>query len=154
MIERTLDAPIELVWSMWTDPEHFAAWYGPDGASIPEAEMDVRVGGARRVAMQVSTPGGMAQMWFTGEYRQVEAPERLGYTESMADEHGTVLQPADLGMPADHPTVTEITVELRDLGGRTILLVTHAGIPADSPGASGWNMALDKLIVHLETVSA
>lgn len=34
VIERTFDAPPELVWQMWTDPEHFKAWYGPMGASI------------------------------------------------------------------------------------------------------------------------
>ncbi|NNL46780.1 MAG: SRPBCC domain-containing protein, partial [Acidimicrobiia bacterium] len=49
MIERTLDAPVELVWQMWTDADHFAAWYGPMGATIPKAEMDVRVGGRRLI---------------------------------------------------------------------------------------------------------
>jgi len=47
VIERTLDAPVEMVWKLWTESEHFAAWYGPQGASIPTAEMDVRVGGTR-----------------------------------------------------------------------------------------------------------
>ena len=44
-IERTFDAPIDLIWAMWTEPDHFANWYGPMGATIPKAEMDVRVGG-------------------------------------------------------------------------------------------------------------
>src|SRR5688572_11246645 len=35
VIERSFDAPVELIWQMWTDPEHVAAWYGPDGASVP-----------------------------------------------------------------------------------------------------------------------
>jgi uncharacterized protein YndB with AHSA1/START domain len=35
VIERTFDAPVGLIWQMWTDPDHFAAWYGPDGATIP-----------------------------------------------------------------------------------------------------------------------
>ena len=48
-IERTFDAPAELVWRMWTDPGHFSAWYGPTGATIPVATMDVRVGGRRLV---------------------------------------------------------------------------------------------------------
>ena len=47
-IERIFDAPIDLVWSMWAEAEHFASWYGPAGASIPTAEMDVTVGGRRR----------------------------------------------------------------------------------------------------------
>jgi uncharacterized protein YndB with AHSA1/START domain len=48
-IERSFDAPVDLIWRMWTDADHFAAWYGPDGATIPVAKMDVRVGGSRLV---------------------------------------------------------------------------------------------------------
>ena len=45
VIERVVDAPPEFVWQLWTEPEHFMAWYGPTGATIPVAKMDVRVGG-------------------------------------------------------------------------------------------------------------
>lgn len=153
VIERTLDAPTELIWRMWTEPEHFAAWYGPDGASIPVAKMDLRVGGSRHVCMQVDTPRGAMTMWFTGEYLEIVENKRLVYTESMSDEHGNVLSPADLGMPAGHPTTTEIRVDLDDVGGRTRMVMTHAGIPADSPGAAGWVMALDKLANRLTALS-
>ena len=153
VIERTLDAPADLVWRMWTQPEHFAAWYGPEGATIPVSEIDLQVGGRRLVCMEMTTPNGPMQMWFTGEYREIVEHERLVYTESMADEHGNVLKPADLGMPEGHPETTEITVELEDLGGKTRMVMTHAGVPADSPGATGWNMALDKLTAHLAAQS-
>ena len=153
VIERSFDAPTDLIWQMWTDPEHFKAWYGPDGASIPVARMDVRVGGSRLVCMEMETPGGLMQMWFTGEYREVVENERLVYTESLSDENGTVLSPSDMGMPAGHPTTTEVIVELEDVAGRTKMVMTHAGIPADSPGAAGWTMALDKLAAHVESES-
>ena len=149
VIERVFDAPAELVWKMWTEAEHFAAWYGPTGATIPVAKMDVRVGGSRLVCMQMQTPNGPMQMWFTGAYREVVDHRRLVYTESMSDEHGNILAPTQMGIPEDHPTTTEITVELDDLGDRTKMVMTHAGIPADSPGAMGWNMALDKLTTYL-----
>jgi uncharacterized protein YndB with AHSA1/START domain len=149
VIERTFDAPVARVWQLWTEPEHFAAWYGPDGATTPIAEMDVRVGGKRLVCMEVQTPGGARRMWFTGEYREVVEGARLVYTESMADEHGNVLSPPDAGMPSDHPTTTVITVELAAVDGRTHMVMTHAGIPAGSPGAAGWSMAFDKLAAHL-----
>jgi uncharacterized protein YndB with AHSA1/START domain len=149
VIERSFDAPPALIWRMWTDPEHFKAWYGPDGASIPVAKMDVRVGGTRLVGMEVRTPDGVMQMWFTGEYRAVVENERLVYTESMSDEHGNVVSPAEMGMPEGHPTTTEVRVELEDLGGRTKMVMTHTGIPADSPGAAGWAMAFDKLAAHV-----
>ena len=145
VIERSFDAPIDLIWQMWTDQEHFAAWYGPTGARIPVATMDVRVGGSRLVCMEMTTPNGDMQMWFTGEYREVTPPVRLVYTESMCDAEGTILTPAQTGMPDGHPTTTEITVELTDDGGRTRVVLTHAGVPAGSPGEAGWQMALDKL---------
>ena len=153
-IERIFDAPIDLIWQMWSDPQHFAAWYGPDGASIPVAKMDVRVGGTRLVCMEVQTPGGPTQMWFTGEYREVVENERLVYTESMSDENGNVLSPSDMGMPAGHPTTTEVRVELEDVGGRTKMVMTHAGIPSESPGAAGWTMALDTLAAHVRQMIA
>jgi uncharacterized protein YndB with AHSA1/START domain len=149
VIERTLDAPADVVWQMWTRPEHFAAWYGPTGATIPVARMDVRVGGTRLVCLEMATPNGTMSMWFTGEYREVVENKRLLYTESMSDADGNVLSPSDLGMPEGHPTTTEVLVELDDLGGRTKMVMTHIGIPEGSPGAAGWTMALDKLVALL-----
>jgi len=154
MIERSFDAPVDLIWQMWTDPEHFKAWYGPDGATIPVAKMDVRVGGTRLVCMEVQSPGGPMQMWFTGEYREVVHNERLVYTESMSDENGNVSSSPDMGMPEGHPTTTEVRVALEDVGGRTKMVMTHAGIPGDSPGAAGWAMTLDKLATHVRQMTA
>jgi uncharacterized protein YndB with AHSA1/START domain len=150
-IERMVNAPVDLVWRLWTEPAHFAQWYGPDGATVDVEEMDVRVGGNRFVAMQVETPARPRRMWFTGEHREVVVGRRLVYTEAIADEHGTVLTPAQMGMPDDHPVTTEITVELEDVAGRTRVVLTHLGVPADSPGAAGWTMAFDKLAQLAET---
>jgi uncharacterized protein YndB with AHSA1/START domain len=148
-LERVLDAPIDLVWQMWTDPEHFAAWYGPTGASVPVIETNLTVGGTRHFCIEMQTPDGQSRMWFVGEYRVIDPPTRLVYTESMSDPDGNRVSPETMGMPDGHPEVTEVTVELTDADGRTRMVMTHAGIPADSPGAMGWNMALDKLEAHL-----
>lgn len=144
-IERTFDAPIDLIWSMWTESEHFANWYGPMGARIPVAEMDVRVGGRRRIAMEMETPNGAMQMNFVGEYREIDPKTRLVYTESMADADGNVMTPEQMGMPPGSAMETSIIVELEDQNGRTAMVMTHVGVPADSPGGQGWNMAIDKL---------
>ncbi len=154
VIERSFDAPTGLIWQMWTEPEHFKAWYGPGGAIVPVAKMDVRVGGARLVCMEMKTPDGPMQMWFTGEYREIVRNKRLVYTESMSDEDGNVLSPSDMGMPEEHPATTEVIVELEDVAGRTKMVMTHAGIPEDSPGAAGWAMAFDKLAAYVEEQSA
>lgn len=149
VIERSFAAPVELIWQMWTDPEHFSAWYGPEGATIPVAKMDVRVGGTRLVCMEAPTPGGPIRMWFTGEHREVSEPTRLVYTESICDEDGNVLDPSALGMPEGHPTTTEVRVELSEVDGHTRMVMTHVGVPSDSPGAAGWTMAFDKLAAHV-----
>ncbi len=154
VIERSFDASAAVIWKMWTEPEHFKAWYGPAGATIPVAKLDVRVGGVRLVCMEMDTPGGPMQMWFTGEFQEVVEHQRLVYTESMSDEHGNVVSPSEAGMPDGHPTTTTVTVELEDVGGRTTMVMTHAGVPADSPGASGWTMAFDKLAAIVQAQTA
>ncbi len=130
-IERTFDAPIDLIWSMWTQAERFANWYGPTGATIPTANMDVRVGGHRHIAMEIETPNGPMQMYFVGEYREVEPKTRLVYTEAIADADGNTMPAEQMGMPAGTPTETSIVVELEDLGDRTKMVMTHIGVPAD-----------------------
>ena len=149
VIERSFDAPVNLIWKMWTDPEHFKAWYGPTDANIPVAKMDVRVGGTRLVCMEVQTPDGPLQMWFTGEYREVIENKRLVYTESMADENGNIPSPADMGTPETHPITTEVCIELDEIGGCTKMVMTHLGVPTDSAGAAGWAMAIDKLAAYV-----
>lgn len=144
-IERTFDAPIDLIWAMWTEAEHFANWYGPMGATIPSADMDVRVGGRRRIAMEMDTPNGPMQMYFVGEYREIAPKTRLVYTETMADADGNAMTAEQMGMPAGVPVETSIIVELEDLGARTKMTLTHVGVPADSPGGQGWAMAIDKM---------
>ena len=76
--------------------------------------------------------------------------ERLVYTESMSDKNGNVSSPSEMGVPAGHPMTTEVRVELEDVGGRTKMVMNHAGVPGDSPCAAGWAMALDKLVAHVQ----
>jgi len=151
VIERTFNAPVAFIWQLWTEAEAFQKWYGPQGATVPVAHMDVRVGGKRLICMEMRRPDRTMKMWFTGEYKEVIPNTRLVYTDSMADEDGNVVSPAAMGMPDDHPATTEVTVQLEDLGGRTKMVMIHAGVPADSGGAGGWNMAFDKMAEHIES---
>src|SRR5207253_6411282 len=128
-------------------------WFGPTVATIPVAKMDVRVGGSRLVCMEVQTPAGRRSMWFAGEYLQVVANQLLVYTEFISDENGNVVSPSETGMSDGHPTTTEVRVELEQLAGVTKMVMTHVGIPSDSPGAAGWSMALDKLAARVATGS-
>jgi uncharacterized protein YndB with AHSA1/START domain len=150
VIERIFDAPVDLIWQMWTQPEHFKKWYGPKGFTVPVAEMDMRVGGKRLVCM--ASPDGSMKMWTTGEYMEVVPNERLVYTDSPADENGDVVSPSAMGMPEGYPATTEVTILFEDIGGRTKMVMTHAGVPAGSGANAGWEQAFAKMADHIETV--
>ncbi len=148
-IEREFDAPIETIWNMWTDPTLFKAWYGPHGMSIPVAEMNVTVGGKRKICMEMTSPERSMKMWFTGIYKEVTRPHRLVYTESMCDEDGKLISPQSMGMPDDFPDITEVIVELSESDGKTLMIMVHVGVEAGTAGAGGWNQAFDKLAEYL-----
>lgn len=148
-IEREFDAPLDLVWQLWTDPELFKQWYGPNGMAVPVAEMDVKVGGTRKVCMSMQTPERSMTMWFTGVYKEVNAPHRLIYTESMCDEDGTIIPPQQMGMPEGFPDITEVIVDLSEVDGKTKMILVHVGVEAGTAGAGGWNQAFDKLATLL-----
>ena len=148
VVERIFNAPVDVIWQMWTQPEHFKSWYGPKGFTVPVAEMDVRVGGKHLFCME--SPDGSMKMWSTGEYTEIIPNERLVYTDSMADENGNVVSPAAMRMPEGYPETTEVTVLLEDLGGRTKMVMTHAGVPAGAK--DGWEQAFAKMADHIETV--
>ena len=150
VIERTFNAPVSVIWQLWTEPEHFKKWYGPRGFTVPVAKLDLRVGGKRLICM--ASPDGSMKMWTTGEYLDIVPIERLVYTESHSDENGNVVSPSAMGMPDGHPATTEVTVLLENLGGRTKMVMTHAGMAADSGAGGGWNQAFDKLADYVETV--
>lgn len=144
-IERVFDAPIDAVWAMWTDPEMFKTWYGPMGMSVPVAEMDVRVGGTRKISMEMISPERTMTMWFTGVYKETSAPTRLVYTESMCDADGNLIPPSAMGMPEGHPDITEVIVELHEDGGKTHMTMVHVGVVAGTAGDAGWGQAIDKM---------
>ena len=149
VLERIFDAPVELIWQMWTDPEHFKNWYGPTGFTVPVAEMDMRVGGKHLVCM--ASPDGSMKMWTTGTYTEIIPNQRLVYTDSPADENGNQVSPSSLGMPDGYPATTQVTVILEDLGGRTKMTVQHAGMPAESGAGAGWEQAFDKLADYVQS---
>lgn len=154
VVERTFDAPAGVIWQMWTQPELFKTWYGPEGFSVPVAEMDVRVGGKHLFCMERQTPNGSMKMWSTGEYIEVIPNKRLVYTDSMADENGNMVSPTAYGMNDDYPATTEVTVVLEEQDGRTRMVMTHAGLPNGGQGAGGgWEQAFAKLAAQIETLT-
>jgi uncharacterized protein YndB with AHSA1/START domain len=52
VLERTIDAPIDLVWAAYTNPEHVKRWFAPRPFEITECELDLKPGGIFRIRMQ------------------------------------------------------------------------------------------------------
>lgn len=147
-VERIFDAPRELVWKAWTDPKHFMQWWGPQGFTSPLSEIDLRVGGKYHLGM--TSPDGR-DMYNMGVYTEITPPERLVFTQSMADEHGNAVSPASFGMN-DMPDETEVIVTLEDIDGKTKLTLQQIGFPKSEMtehAGQGWSQALDKLAVTL-----
>lgn len=82
-ISRRFDAPRDLVWRAFTEPEHLIRWWGPDGFTNTFHEIDVRPGGVWRFIMHA--PDGTDYDNFV-RFLEVVPPERLAFDQgSSAD---------------------------------------------------------------------
>lgn len=145
VITRVFDAPRELVFKAWTEPERFKRWWGPKDFTCPFCEIDLRVGGKYLFCMR-SADG--KDFWSTGVYRQIVAPERLVFTDSFADPQGNVVPATHYGMGADVALEMLVTVTLVEHGGKTTMTLRHAGLPSGTMTdmtQAGWNESFDKL---------
>lgn len=145
LITRIFDAPRELVWKAWTDPEHFKLWWGPKDFTCPFCEMDLRVGGKYLNCMR--SPEGR-DYWTTGVYKEIVPLERFVYTDSSADAEGNAVPATDYGMSPDFPLETLVTVTFEDDQGKTKMTLTHVGMPVgetSEQAGAGWNESFDKL---------
>jgi uncharacterized protein YndB with AHSA1/START domain len=150
VITRIFDAPRELVWKAWTDPQHFKRWWGPKDFTCPFCEMDLRVGGKYLNCMR--SPEGR-DYWSTGVYREIIPMERIVFTDSFADEKGNIVPATYYGMSADFPLEMLVTVTFAEHEGKTKLTLKHSGLPTgrDGEGAQqGWNESFDKLAESLK----
>ncbi len=141
-VTRVFDAPRELVWKTWTEPEHFAHWFGTPPLTTPveEISMDVRPGG-KWAATMVHEEDPTNRLPFRGRYAEVVEPERL----VMIFEDVT---------NNDNPNVETLTVTFTDLGdGRTEIVANQAGhMPEEEYGEplqSGYGGFFDRLEAHL-----
>jgi uncharacterized protein YndB with AHSA1/START domain len=87
VITRTFDAPRELVFKAWTDPEHLQHWWGPKGFTFGVAKFDFRPGGIFHYSMR--SPDGH-EMWGKFVYREIVAPEKIVFVNSFSDEKGNI----------------------------------------------------------------
>src|SRR3954452_6157245 len=133
-IDRTFDAPRELVWSAWTDPAQLAEWWGPDQFHTPldSVDIDLRPGGHFHLSM-IQTDNG------------TEYPVRFQVVEVVEHELLVLFSPAqpELGLNTD----TTTRIEFADEGGKTRMKLKdgpYEGNFADMT-TQGWNQMFGKL---------
>jgi uncharacterized protein YndB with AHSA1/START domain len=131
-MHRVLPAPRAVVYEAMTNPRELAKWWGPNGFSCPEVEIDPRVGGGYRIAMQ---PPEGDPFHLHGEFREVDPPSRLAYT--------FIWDPPD---PDDRETVAELSLE--DRGHQTEVVFTQGEFATEERRAlhdGGWSDSFEKL---------
>lgn len=137
-IERLFDAPREMVFEVWTKPEHQVHWMGPKGFAAPSCEIDFRVGGAYRTC--IVDPTGVAY-WMRGEYREIVVPERIVFTFAWEEE-------------GERGIENLITLRFTEEGLQTRLAFHQApfhSIEERDGHHGGWTECFDRLAAYLET---
>lgn len=139
LIERIFDAPRELVFRVWTRPEHLMKWWGPKTFEPIGVEQDFRVGGTYRYGMR--SPEGR-EIWKTGVYQEIVPNERIVMTFRWEDGAWGV------------DNIVIVTL-LAMASGRTMFRFHQAPfktLEARDSHVGGWTSLLEKLAVYLETV--
>jgi uncharacterized protein YndB with AHSA1/START domain len=129
---RALRAPSSVVFRALTQPAELAKWWGPSGFTAPSVEVDLRVGGGYRIAMQ--PPEGDV-FYLSGEFREVDPPARLAYTFRWED-------------PDPDDVETVVTLSLQDRGESTELVFTQGAFATEGRRAlhdEGWTESFDRL---------
>jgi uncharacterized protein YndB with AHSA1/START domain len=152
-ITRVFNAPRELVFKAWADPDLLLKWFAPEGCSIRYTELDIRKGGKFHSCL---THPRFGDCWCKGIYHEVVFPERIEYSIMLSDADGNAVDPVDAGKDAGWPGETRVTVLFTEDQGKTKLTLTQtvSSALAKKTGAySGWIQMLERLdkeIYHLD----
>jgi uncharacterized protein YndB with AHSA1/START domain len=148
-LEKTYDAPISQVWDAWTQPEQLKQWWGPDNVTIPECEVDLKVGGKFYIVMEAGEGMGKLKglLWpMQAEFTTVEPNSKLAYTAQ-----------AWTDGDKDQTTIDQTTeIEMFEIDGKTKVTV-KAAIYKAGPKAGmaaegmqyGFTQQLEKLNKYL-----
>lgn len=149
VVKRRFDAPVEEVWSAWSDPAYVMRWWGPKGFTSPLAEMDFCEGGSSLVCMRAPAEYGGQDIYNTWTYKRIEPHERIVFVSNFADKDGTYLDPAAMGVPPGVPYEVphEITFEAADVGATQMTVVEYGYTTEQARDLSktGMEQCLDKM---------
>jgi len=134
VVRRIIRATPEKLFAAWTRPEQLIQWWGPDGASCPTAEIDLRPGGSYRIANRLADG---ALIWISGVFEVVEFPHRLVFTWRLE---------------ALSTSIERVSVNFEPRDAGTEVVVTHERIgsaAARTTHERGWNGCLDGLVRYV-----
>jgi len=140
VVSRQIDAPRALVFQAWTQPEHVARWWGPQGFTTIFCDMDIRVGGKYRCVMR--SPQG-TEHCKVGVYREIVEPERIVFTFAWEDASGN----------PSHELL--ITVTFEELGAKTLLTLRQGTFQTTDQRDShviGWTSCLERFAGYMTTI--
>ncbi len=148
LITHIFNAPRELVFKAWTDPEQLLRWYAPDGCTIEFKSIDIRPGGTFHSCI---TSPDMKHCWCIGTYQEVIFPVRLVQTVAVADENGNPVDPAAIGMHPEWPAETLLTITFEELGSKTKLTL-HQTVDEDIAKQMGAHPSWIKMLNRLDEI--
>ena len=146
IVTRVFDAPRELVWKAWTDPQYVMQWWGPKGFTAPVCKIDFRVGGKFLCCMRA--PDGQ-EFWNGGEYHEIVPHEKIVSSMYFSDPEGNKVEAAEYGI--EHEALDDVcdVITFEDFGNGQTKLTFLGNEPMESARNSGqlegWNQILDKL---------
>lgn len=160
IITRVFDAPRELVWKAWTEPEMIKKWWGPEGFTAPSIKMDFRVGGKYTYAMQGPKGSEWDRVMYTsGIFKEIIPMEKIVVTDYFSDEQGNKIEPSKEGQSTDFPTEMNATIVFEELeDGKTKLSIIYPKPENEaqfqallkSGMQEGWSTSLNKLAASIE----
>ncbi len=136
-IERTLNAPLKLVWEAWSQPEHLANWWGPKGMTIEIVEFEFKVGGKWKFKMPM--PNGQ-EFISEGTYKEIDPMEKI---VTSAD-----FKPMTVGV--EMHMIFEAKGEQTQFTFHVVHETAEYCKQQEEMGFyNGWGSAFDRLAVHL-----
>lgn len=152
VVNRTFDAPLDVMFEMWTNPEHFARWLPPTGFEMQFIRSDIKPGGSTFYFM---TNNKDVKMYGRAEYLKIEKPTSLVYTQQFCDEQENLSRhPKMPTWPATMLTTVQLSEEGPDRTRVTVTWEPHgattreeleAFINAKAGMTQGWTGSFDKL---------
>ncbi|MBV8253316.1 MAG: SRPBCC domain-containing protein [Chitinophaga sp.] len=125
-VTRTFNAPVEMVWKVWTEPELVKRWWGPKHFTSPVARLDFREGGKSIVSMKAPKEMGGQEYYSIWEYKKIVPFNTIEFVQSLSDNDGNKTDPTKVGMPADFPIDIRTVVTFRAIAeDKTEMTVTE-----------------------------